>query len=56
LEFGAKLREVDIDDDPVLFERYTDDVPVIFIGGQLIAQHRIDPVLLRNRLEEIKNS
>jgi len=56
LEFSAKLREVDIDDDPVLFERYTDDVPVIFIGGQLFAQHRIDQGLLRNRLEEIKNS
>jgi glutaredoxin len=56
LEFGAKLREVDIDDDPVLFERYTDDVPVIFIGGLLFAQHRIDQALLRSRLEEIKNS
>jgi glutaredoxin len=55
-EFGATLREVDIDDDPVLFERYTDDVPVIFIGGQLFAQHRIDQALLRKRLEEIKNS
>jgi glutaredoxin len=56
LEFGAKLREVDIDDDPVHFERYTDDVPVIFIGGQLFAQHRIDQGLLRDRLDEIKNS
>jgi glutaredoxin len=55
-EYGAKLREVDIDDDPILFERYTDDVPVIFIGGYLFAQHRIDPVLLRERLEETKSS
>jgi glutaredoxin len=54
--YGAKLREVDIDDDPVLFERYTDDVPVIFIGGHLFAQHRINPVLLRERLEETKSS
>jgi len=52
----VKLREVDIDDDPVLFERYTDDVPVIFIGGQLFAQHRIDLALLRSRLEESKTS
>jgi len=55
-EYGAKLREVDIDDDPVLFERYTEDVPVIFIGGHLFAQHRIDPDLLRERLEETKSS
>ncbi len=53
-EFGAKLREVDIDEDPVLLERYNDDVPVIFLGGLLFAQHRIDPVLLRQRLEQTK--
>ncbi len=52
-EFNAKLREVDIDEDPLLLERYNDDVPVIFIGGQLFAQHRVDPALLRSRLEEI---
>src|ERR1700721_844413 len=55
LEFGAKLREVDIDDDPVLFERYTDDVPVIFIGGQLFAQHRIDLALLGRGVEGVKS-
>jgi glutaredoxin len=53
-EFDAKLREVDIDEDPVLLERYNDDVPVIFLGGLLFAQHRIDPVLLRQRLEQTK--
>jgi hypothetical protein len=29
-------------------------VPVIFIGAQLFAQHRVDPVLLRSRLKEIE--
>jgi glutaredoxin len=53
-EFDAKLREVDIDEDPVLLERYNDDVPVIFLGGLLFAQHRIDPALLRQRLEQTK--
>jgi glutaredoxin len=50
-EFGAKLREVDIDRDPVLVARYNDDVPVIFLGQELFAQHRLDSDLLRSRLE-----
>jgi glutaredoxin len=55
-EFNAKLREVDIDEDPILLERYNDDVPVIFVGSLLFAQHRIDPALLRRRLEQVKVS
>jgi glutaredoxin len=55
-EFSAKLREVNIDDDPILLERYNDDVPVIFVGTLLFAQHRIDPALLRHRLEQTKDS
>ena len=54
-EFSAKLIEVDIDQDPTLLERYNDDVPVIFIGTLLFAQHRIDPALLRHRLELAKD-
>jgi glutaredoxin len=54
-EFKAKLREVDIDDDPILLERYNDDVPVIFIGGLLFGQHRLDADLLRHRLELAKD-
>ncbi|MGC1967770.1 MAG: glutaredoxin family protein [Candidatus Acidiferrales bacterium] len=51
-ETGAKLHEVDIDDDPTLLERYTNDVPVIFIGSQFFAQHRVDLVRLRRQLKE----
>lgn len=49
-EFGAKLHEVDIDDDPILLERYTNDVPVIFVGSQFFAQHRADLERLRRHL------
>jgi len=51
-EFGAALREVDIDQDAVLHERYTNDVPVIFLGPRKIAKHRLDPVQLRHQLEQ----
>jgi len=53
-EYRAKLREVDIDRDPVLVARYNDDVPVIFLGQELFAQHRVDLELLRQRLERRK--
>jgi glutaredoxin len=53
-EFGATLREVDIDDDPVLHDRYTNDVPVIFLGSQIVGQHRADLARLRKQLELLK--
>jgi glutaredoxin len=51
---GARLQEVDIHDDPTLLARYTDDVPVIFIGSKFFAQHRIDAARLRRHLENAK--
>jgi glutaredoxin len=51
---GARLQEVDIDDDPVLRARYTNDVPVIFVGPHFFAQHRIDAARLRRHLENTK--
>lgn len=50
-EFHAPLREVDIDADPVLHERYTNDVPVIFVGPRLFAKFRVDSSRLRRALQ-----
>src|ERR1700742_417674 len=36
----AQLREVNIDADEVLRERYNVDVPVIFLGSRKVAKHR----------------
>lgn len=49
--FGAQLREVDIDRNPALRERYTNDVPVVFVGPRLFAKHRVDAAALRRELE-----
>lgn len=54
-EFGAQLHELDVDDDPILLERYTKDVPVIFVGSQFFAQHRVDLVRLRRQLKDAKD-
>jgi glutaredoxin len=51
---GARLQEVDIDDDPALRARYSNDVPVIFIGSQFFTQHRVDLARLRRHLETAK--
>jgi Glutaredoxin-like domain (DUF836) len=51
-EFGAMLREVNIDEDVVLRERYGWDIPVIFIGARKAAKHRIDLAQFRRQLRE----
>jgi glutaredoxin len=54
-ELGVTLREMDIDDDPVLHDRYTNDVPVILLGSKMVARHRLDPAQLRRQLQQLKN-
>jgi glutaredoxin len=51
-EYGAVLREVNIDEDAVLKERYGWDIPVIFIGTHKAAKHRVDLGQFRKQLEE----
>ena len=51
-EFGAALREVNIDADPVLKERYAWDIPVIFIGPRKAAKHRVDLEQFRRQLQD----
>lgn len=53
-EFGARLREVNIDEDAGLRERYGWDIPVIFIGQRKAAKHRVDLGQFRRRMEEAK--
>jgi len=53
-EFGAHLREVNIDADPELRERYNIDVPVVFLADRKIAKHRVDLKQFRRQLEEAR--
>jgi glutaredoxin len=50
-EFGAVLHEVNVDEDMVLKERYGWDVPVIFIGQNKAAKHRVDLAQFRRQLQ-----
>jgi 4a-hydroxytetrahydrobiopterin dehydratase len=39
----VELIEVDIDDDPDLQKRFTDDVPVVYVNGSEAFRHFVDP-------------
>ena len=45
-----RLREVDIDHDPALLERFTNDVPVIYIDRREAFRHRVTPRLIADFL------
>jgi glutaredoxin len=49
-EFGARLREINIDADPELRERYNADVPVVFLAERKVAKHRLDATRFRRQL------
>ena len=53
-EFQAPLREVNIDMDVALTERYGWDIPVIFIGTRKVAKHRVDLAQFRRQLQEAR--
>ena len=53
-EFGAHLREVNVDADPALRQRYTNEVPVIFLGARKVAKHRLDLAQFRRQLEHAR--
>ncbi len=50
VEFSTSVHEVDIDADPRLRERYTNDVPVIFVGPRFFAKYRVEVQRLRRAL------
>jgi len=54
VEFGAKLREVNIEGDVMLTERYGWDIPVVFIGSRKAAKHRIEREQFRRQLMEAR--
>src|SRR5712692_3106128 len=50
-QFGVRLRVVNIDEDPALRARHTNDVPVILLGARKVAKHRLDPAQFRRQLD-----
>ncbi len=55
-QFRAELREINVDEDPALRAKYTNDVPVIFLGERKVAKHRVNLEQLRRQLEAARPS
>jgi glutaredoxin len=55
-ELGLSLREVNIDEDASLLRRFTDDVPVLFLGTREIARHQVNPDQLRQSLTQFRKA
>ncbi len=51
-DFGARLTEINIDEDPQLRALYDYDVPVIFLGARKAAKHRVDLAQFRRQLRD----
>lgn len=51
-EFGARLIEINIDEDAELRARYDYDVPVIFLGARKVAKYRVDLAQFRRQLRD----
>jgi glutaredoxin len=51
-EFGARLVEINIDQDAELRARYDFEVPVIFLGSKKVAKHRVDLGQFRRQLRD----
>jgi glutaredoxin len=51
LHFSANLREVNIDADPILLQRYNEEVPVLFLGSHKVAKYTVNIEQLRRQLE-----
>jgi glutaredoxin len=51
-EFGATLREINIEDDETLVQRFGCDIPVIYIGRKKAAKHRVNLEQFRRQLQD----
>lgn len=49
-QVGEQFVHLDVDDDPVLRERYGDLVPVVLVDGVELAHYRVAPEQLRRAL------
>lgn len=53
--FGSlPIREIDVDTDPTLIERFGEEVPVCFIGDQKAFKYRVDLRRLRRLLKNFE--
>jgi hypothetical protein len=50
-EFRARLEILDVDDDPELKQRFSNEVPVLLVNGRRAFKYRVAAAELRRRLQ-----
>ena len=48
----VEVEELSILDDPVLHEKYVEEIPVVLVGGRMHTYWRVDPARLRTAILE----
>lgn len=54
-EFNFVIFEIDITADVSTYEKFKEQIPVVFINGRKAFKYRIDPEDLRKKLQRIAN-
>lgn len=49
-QLAFEIREIDITDDPALYDRFREEIPVAFLDGRKLFKYRVDPALLGRQL------
>ncbi len=52
-EFDFELQEIDITQNPTTFERFKEEIPVIFINGRKAFKYHVQPEALRKKLRRL---
>ena len=49
------LEEINIEDDPALFAKYGEQIPVVLLNGEFLFEYAVDEDILRQKLEQQKS-
>ncbi len=52
-EIPVEIKMTDIASDPVLFERYSEKIPVVLINGKESFVYKVHPITLRKKLDQL---
>jgi len=47
------LEEINIENDPALFAKYGEQIPVVLLNGEFLFEYTVDEGVLRQKLEEV---
>jgi glutaredoxin len=55
-QYPLEIEEIDIDNDVEALQKYSDEVPVVFLEDQKLFKYKIDEIRLRRALDSRLNN